>query len=151
MDKFTLHPPKGSVKKKKIRGRGNSSGRGGTSGKGHKGQNARSGGSVRPGFEGGQMPLYRRIARRGFSNFVFKKNYQIVNVATLEERFESSEEVTKESLLEKGIIRKKDLPVKVLGDGELKKALNVHVNKVSASAREKIEKAGGQIKQKTEE
>ena len=112
-----------------------------TSGKGHKGQNARSGGGVRPGFEGGQMPLYRRLPKRGFKN-IFAKQYVAVNVEELN-KLEDGTEVTAEVLEEKGIISKTLDGVKILGRGELTKKLNVKVAKMSASAKEKIEKAGG--------
>ena len=121
------------------------SGLGKTSGKGHKGQNARSGGGVRPGFEGGQMPLFRRVSRRGFKNYPFKMTFAVVNVADLEKNFESGETVTWEALVERNLIKAKDILVKILGDGELTKALTVEMLDMSASAKEKIEKAGGKI------
>ena len=140
-----LRAPKNSTKKKKIVGRGQGSNRGGTSGKGHKGQNARSGGGVRPGFEGGQMPLYRRIARRGFKNYPFKQEFHIVNVSSLEKRFKDGDTVNAESLVKIGLIRDTKLPVKVLGTGDLSKKLNVTADKVSEGAKAKIEKAGGSV------
>ena len=140
-----LKPPKGAVKNKKIKGRGHGSGRGGRAGKGDKGQNARSGGGVRPAFEGGQMPLYRRVARRGFSNMPFRKEYSIVNVGDIEKRFDVGEVVTKETLLEKGLIKKKRLPVKILGEGEFNKKLRFEIGKFTKSAEEKIKKAGGEL------
>ena len=136
-----LKPAEGSTHRKKIIGRGIGSGTGKTSGKGHKGQKARSGGGVRPGFEGGQMPLYRRLPKRGFYN-VFAKKYVSVNVEVLD-RFDDGDEVTAETLLEKNIISKKLDGVKLLGRGEVTKKLTVKVAKLSASAKEKIEKAGG--------
>ena len=136
-----LKPAAGSTHRKKIIGRGIGSGTGKTSGKGHKGQKARSGGGVRPGFEGGQMPLYRRLPKRGFYN-VFAKKYVSVNVEVLD-RFNDGDEVTAETLLEKNIISKKLDGVKLLGRGEVTKKLTVKVAKLSASAKEKIEKAGG--------
>jgi len=139
-----LKPAEGSTKSRKRVGRGNGSGLGNTAGKGHKGQNARSGGGVRPGFEGGQMPMIRRLPKRGFTNF-FSKEYKVVNVADLEERFESGEEVTIESLFEVGLINKVQDGVKVLGDGELTKSLTVKVQKVSKTAAEKITAAGGKV------
>ena len=145
MSDFNLHPPAGATHRKKIVGRGQASGLGTTAGKGNKGQQARSGGKTYPGFEGGQMPLYRRLAHRGFSNAAFKVEWQIVNLRDLESRYQAGETVDAESLLLKGLARKPELPVKVLGDGELTKALTFVVDKVSASAREKIEKAGGKI------
>ena len=136
-----LKPAEGSKFRKKIVGRGIGSGTGKTSGKGHKGQNARSGGGVRPGFEGGQMPLYRRLPKRGFKN-IFAKQYVSVNVEVLD-RFNDGDEVTAQTMLEKGIISKSLDGVKILGRGEVTKKLDVKVAKYSASAKEKIEKAGG--------
>ena len=125
------------------KGRGPGSGNGKTAGRGHKGQNARSGGGVRPGFEGGQMPLYRRLPKRGFNNKRFAPAYIEVNIEDLE-KFEGTE-VTAESLAEAGIISlpKVNDGIKILGNGELSKALTVKAKKFSASAKEKIEKAGG--------
>ncbi len=136
-----LQPAAGSKFSSKRVGRGIGSGTGKTSGKGHKGQNARSGGGVRPGFEGGQMPLYRRLPKRGFKN-IFAKQYVSINVEALEQ-LEDGTEVTAELLKEKGIISKTLDGVKILGRGELTKKLNVKVAKYSESAKEKIEKAGG--------
>ncbi|MCK4542336.1 MAG: 50S ribosomal protein L15 [Spirochaetales bacterium] len=140
-----LHAPKGATKKKRIVGRGYGSTRGGTCTRGHDGQKSRSGGGVRPGFEGGQMPLYRRIARRGFSNYPFKKEYQVVNLDVLESKFADGETVNLQSLKEKGIVKGKAVMVKILGSGEITRKLEVAVTKVSASAKQKIEKAGGKI------
>jgi large subunit ribosomal protein L15 len=145
MSDFNLSAPYGANKKKRIVGRGSSSGRGSTAGKGNKGQQSRSGGKVYVGFEGGQMPLYRRIARRGFSNYWFKKEFAIVNLRDLEARYADGETVNKETLVLKGLAKKADELIKVLGDGELTKKLTVAVDKVSASAKEKIEKAGGSV------
>lgn len=145
MSDITLKAPCGANKNRKKVGRGMGSGLGKTSGKGHKGQNARSGGGVRPGFEGGQMPLFRRVSRRGFKNYPFKISFAVVNVADLENRFEAGETVTWESLVERNLIKAKDVLVKILGNGELTKALNVEMLDMSASAKEKIEKAGGKI------
>ena len=150
---FDLHAPKGANKKKKMLGRGQGSGRGTTSGKGNKGQNSRSGGKTYVGFEGGQMPLYRRLAQRGFSNHPFKKTFQIVNICDIDKRFNDGETVNEISLFEKGLIkgRKKsgafeaDFPVKILGNGELTKKLNFTTGNMSASAREKILKSGGKL------
>ena len=136
-----LKPVEGSTHRKKIVGRGIGSGTGKTSGKGHKGQNARSGGGVRPGFEGGQMPLYRRLPKRGFTN-IFAKKYVAVNVEVLD-KFNDGDVVTAEAMLEKGIISKTLDGVKLLGRGEVTKKVDVKVAKISASAKEKIEKAGG--------
>ncbi len=136
-----LQPAEGSKFSRKRVGRGIGSGTGKTSGKGHKGQNARSGGGVRPGFEGGQMPLYRRLPKRGFKN-IFAKQYVTVNVEQLE-KLENGTEVTAQLLEDKGIISKTLDGVKILGRGELTKKLNVKVAKYTESAKEKIEKAGG--------
>jgi len=140
-----LSPAQGSVKAGYRKGRGPGSGNGKTAGKGHKGQNARSGGGVRPGFEGGQLPLYRKLPKRGFKNR-FAVNYSIVNVADLN-RFEDGAVVDLEALLAAKIVRKPLDGLKVLGDGELTKKLTVKATVFSASAKEKIEAAGG----KTEE
>jgi large subunit ribosomal protein L15 len=145
MSDFDLHAPKGANKKKRIVGRGSSSGRGTTAGKGNKGQQSRSGGKVYVGFEGGQMPLYRRIARRGFSNYWFKKEYAIVNLAELDAKFSDGEAVNRESLILKGIVGKSEKLIKVLGNGDISKKLEVSVDKISSSAKEKIEKAGGKV------
>lgn len=136
-----LQPAEGSKFDPKRVGRGIGSGTGKTSGKGHKGQNARSGGGVRPGFEGGQMPLYRRLPKRGFKN-IFAKQYVTINVSELE-RFDNGTEVTAELLKETGVVSKTLDGIKILGRGELTKNLTVKVAKFSASATEKIEKAGG--------
>ena len=136
-----LQPAEGSKFAPKRVGRGIGSGTGKTSGKGHKGQNARSGGGVRPGFEGGQMPLYRRLPKRGFKN-IFAKQYVTINVSDLE-RFENGTEVTAELLKETGVVSKVMDGIKILGRGELTKKLTVKAAKFTASASEKIEKAGG--------
>ena len=136
-----LQPALGSTKKAYRKGRGAGSGNGKTAGRGHKGQWARSGGGVRPGFEGGQMPLARRLPKRGFNN-IFGTTYAPVNVSALE-RFENGTEVTAELLLETGVISKALDGVKILGNGELTKSLTVKAEAFSASAKEKIEKAGG--------
>ena len=141
MKLHTLSPAEGSTKSNFRKGRGPASGNGKTAGKGHKGQNARSGGGVRPGFEGGQIPLYRKLPKRGFHN-KFATNYVIVNVSALNV-FEDGAVVTTEALLEKRIIRKTLDGVKVLGNGELTKKLTVQANVFSATAKEKIEAAGG--------
>ena len=132
----------GSKKDIKRLGRGSSSGTGKTSGKGHKGQNARSGGGVRVGFEGGQLPLYRRLPKRGFSNAMFKKVYAVINVSDLN-MFEDGTEVTPELLKEMGIIKNMLSGVKVLGNGELEKKLTVRAHKFSKIAKSKIEAKGG--------
>ena len=137
-----LRPNEGAFQTKKRVGRGVGSGLGKTSGKGHKGQNARSGGGVRPGFEGGQLPLFRRLPKRGFSNAMFKKEYATINVSDLE-KFEDGAVVTPELLKEMGILKKQLAGVKVLGNGELTKKLTVKAHKFSSSAIEKIEAIGG--------
>ena len=136
-----LSPAAGSAKPAYRKGRGAGSGNGKTAGRGHKGQWARSGGGVRPGFEGGQMPLARRLPKRGFHN-IFGTTYAPVNVSALE-RFDNGTEVTTELLLETGVISKALDGVKILGSGELTKSLTVKAAAFSASAKEKIEKAGG--------
>ena len=136
-----LSPAAGSTKNVYRKGRGPASGNGKTAGKGHKGQNARSGGGVRPGFEGGQIPLYRKLPKRGFNN-KFATNYAIVNVSALEV-FENGAVVDMETLLAKKIIRKSLDGLKILGNGDLTKSLTVKANIFSASAKEKIEAAGG--------
>jgi len=141
---FNLHAPEGANKRKKMLGRGQGTGRGTTSGRGNKGQKSRSGGKTYVGFEGGQMPLYRRLAQRGFSNFPFKKEWQIVNLGDIEKRYEDGETVDLASLHKKGLLKGTD-PVKVLGNGDFSKKLSFKVTAISASAKEKIEKAGGDI------
>lgn len=142
-----LSPAAGSVKSAWRKGRGTGSGNGKTAGKGHKGQNARSGGGVRPGFEGGQLPLYRKLPKRGFNN-KFAKVYSTINVSVLNNKFENGATVTLETLVERKIIRKANDGLKVLGNGELKKALTVEANIFTASAKEKIEAAGGKAEVK---
>jgi len=139
---FELQPAAGSTKSPKRKGRGPGSGNGKTAGRGHKGQNARSGGGVRPGFEGGQMPLYRRIPKRGFNNARFATVYAEVNVAQLNV-FEDGTEVTPEVLIDAGLVKNLYDGVKILGDGELQKKLTVKAAKFSKSAVQKIEAAGG--------
>jgi large subunit ribosomal protein L15 len=140
-----LKPPEGTRHAKRVVGRGRGSGRGKTSGKGHKGQNARSGGSVRPGFEGGQMPIYRRVARRGFSNYPFKKEVVPVNLSSLQRVYKSGETVSLESLKEHGLVKRNVEYAKILGVGEIKKKLTVKDLPISAAARAKIEAAGGTV------
>ena len=137
-----LSPAEGSVKASFRKGRGAGSGNGKTAGKGHKGQNARSGGGVRPGFEGGQLPLYRKLPKRGFNNYRFGKQYTIVNVDALNV-FEDGAVVDAEVLLSAGIVRKVLDGIKVLGEGELSKKITVKAAVFSASAKEKIEAVGG--------
>jgi len=139
-----IKAPFGANKKKAIVGRGTGS-KGRTSGRGHDGQNSRSGGGTRPGFEGGQMPLYRRIAHRGFSNYPFKEEYTVLNVSTLDEQFNDGDVVSESTLRQAGLIKGKKSLVKILGNGDIKKKLDIQVVKISASARVKIEKAGGKV------
>ena len=136
-----LKPSEGSRSSRKRIGRGIGSGTGKTSGKGHKGQNARSGGGVRPGFEGGQNPLFRRLPKRGFTN-INRKEFAIVNLDTLN-RFEDGTEVTPALLIETGVVSSEKSGIKILGNGTLEKKLTVRAHKFSASAKEAIENAGG--------
>jgi len=144
MNLHTLKPRPGSKHRVKRLGHGESSGKGKTSGKGHKGQKARSGGSIRLGFEGGQMPLIRRLPKRGFNNAAFKREYAIVNLTDLN-RFEDGATIDEAKLLEAKLIRGKYFGVKILAGGELSKKLTISADKVSAAARAKIESAGGTI------
>lgn len=145
MEGKNIRPPDGAKKKKRIAGRGSSGYRGSKAGRGDKGQNSRSGGGVRPGFEGGQMPLYRRIPRKGFNNYVFQKKYEVINLSELNRKFADGDTVSVESLREKRIIKKKKVRVKILGNGEVDKKLNIVVDAISAQAKEKIENAGGTV------
>ena len=138
-----LSPVKGSRKKRKRVGRGPGSGHGGTSCRGHKGQKSRSGGGPRPGFEGGQMPLQRRLPKRGFTN-IFRKYYNIINIKDLN-RFEPNTNLDIEALKEAGLVRKVRHGVKLLGDGEIARPVVVKVHKVSRTAKEKIEAVGGKV------
>ena len=144
MNLHTLKTRPGSKHRVKRLGCGESSGHGKTSGKGHKGQKARSGGSIRLGFEGGQMPLIRRLPKRGFNNAAFKTRYAIINLDTLNQ-FENGASVNEKTLLEAKLIRGNYDGIKILGSGELTKKLTITADKVSATAKEKIEKAGGSI------
>ena len=137
-----LSPAAGSKKEVKRIGRGAASGQGKTAGKGHKGQKARAGRGMRPGFEGGQMPLQRRIPKRGFNN-IFRKEYAIVNLASLDKVFEDGAVVNAESLVEKGLVKDTLDGIKILGRGEITKKLTVQVNSYSETAKTKIEAAGG--------
>ncbi|MEW5724074.1 MAG: 50S ribosomal protein L15 [Thermodesulfobacteriota bacterium] len=139
-----LKPPQGSRKDRKRIGRGEASGRGKTAGRGNKGQRARSGGGVRPGFEGGQMPLQRRLPKRGFGNKMFKKTFALVNLRDLA-RFESGSVIDPEGLAAAGLIKKPDLRVKLLGQGRIEKALTLKVHHASAQAKAAIEAAGGAV------
>ena len=150
---FNLHAPEGANKRRRILGRGQSSGRGTTAGKGNKGQKARSGGKTYVGFEGGQMPLYRRLAHRGFSNYPFKKTFQVVNLDEIDKRFNDGETVDEISLYDEGLIKGKKKsgiflashPVKILGNGNLTKKLIFKISAISGSAKEKIQKSGGEL------
>jgi len=144
MNLHTLKPRPGSKHRTKRLGQGESSGKGKTSGKGHKGQKARSGGSIRLGFEGGQMPLIRRLPKRGFNNAALKTIYGIVNLRDLND-FEEGASVDEQVLRDVGLIRGTIDGVKILGIGELTKKINITADKVSASAKEKIEKAGSTV------
>ena len=139
-----LKAVEGSTKARKRIGHGPGSGTGKTSGKGEKGQNARSGGGVRPGFEGGQLPLFRRLSKRGFNNYEFRTVYSTVNVSDLN-RFDNDTVVTPELLKETGIVKKQLSGIKVLGNGVLEKKLTVKAHKFSMTAKEKIEAAGGKV------
>ncbi|MDK2933525.1 MAG: large subunit ribosomal protein [Clostridiales bacterium] len=143
MKLFELQPAPGSKTEPKRKGRGHGTGNGKTAGRGHKGQKARSGGGVRPGFEGGQMPLHRRLPKRGFTN-IFAKQYVEVNVSDLN-KFEDGTEVTPEVLKEAGVISKIKDGIVVLGRGELTKKLTVKASRFSKSAEEKIKSAGGKV------
>ena len=137
-----LHPAPGSTHKKKRVGRGPGSGLGKTSGKGHKGQKSRSGYSSRPGFEGGQMPLQRRLPKRGFTN-IFKKQWIEISLAKIEENFNSGDDVTPEILHNRGLIKKAKHDLVILGNGEISKSMNISAHRFTKTAKEKIEKAGG--------
>jgi len=139
-----LHPAKGSTHRKKRLGRGPGTGLGKTSGRGEKGQKSRSGYSMKIGFEGGQMPLHRRLPKRGFTN-IFKKKWIEVSLAALEESFAANDEVTPEVMHHRGIIKKAKHDIVVLGNGEVSKSLKVSAHRFTKSAREKIEKAGGVV------
>jgi len=143
LDLSNLSPQDGARKPKKRLGRGHGTGHGKTSGRGHKGFKARSGSGIKPGFEGGQMPLQRRLPKRGFNN-IFKKEYAVLNVKDLE-KLDAGTTVDRKLLIDAGLIKKKYTLVKILGDGEITKALTISVDKVSTGAKKKIEAAGGKI------
>ena len=145
MNLHNLKPAKGSTHNSKRVGRGQGSGKGGTATRGTKGAQARAGYEHKVGFEGGQMPLFRRIAQRGFSNYPFKKEFDIVNLCDIETKYADGETVNKETLVAKGLVKNSAVLIKVLGNGDLTKKVTVAVDKVSASAKEKIEKAGGSV------
>ena len=142
MKLHSMYPAEGATKNRKRIGRGTSSGTGKTAGKGHKGQNARSGGGVRPGFEGGQLPLFRRLPKRGFSNAKFKTEYATINLSDLN-KFEDNAVITPELLKEMGLVKNQMDGIKVLGNGTLERKLTVKAHKFSSVAKEQIEKLGG--------
>lgn len=144
MQLHQLYPFPEERKTRRRVGRGPGSGLGGTSGRGHKGQNARSGGGVRPGFEGGQMPLQRRLPKHGFKNALFKIVYNVVNISTLLEMFPDKKNITLEDIYERGIAHRKEM-VKILSDGEVSKPISVEAHRFSKKAREKILAAGGSV------
>jgi large subunit ribosomal protein L15 len=143
MDLSNLKPAKGAKQKRKRVGRGPGSGNGKTAGRGHKGAQSRSGYSYKRGFEGGQMPLHRRLPKRGFNNTDFRTEYSVVNLDQLEAAFDAGAAVTAESLRDAGLVRSKKTRIKVLGRGEVTKALNVQAHKFSGKAAEKLAAAGG--------
>lgn len=140
-----VQPRPGAKKRRKRIGCGESSGHGKTSCKGHKGQKARAGKGIRPGFEGGQMPLHRRLPKKGFSNVQFRDVYEIVNVGSLNNAFEDGAVINEASLRESGLVNRNCDAIKILGTGDLSRKLTIEIKNVSASAREKIEKAGGSV------
>ena len=144
-ESFMIKPPAGAKKKRKIVGRGSGSRLQKTAGRGSNGQNARSGGGVRPGFEGGQMPLYRRIARRGFSNYPFKIVNVAINLDAIEAKYVDGETVNLETLKAKGLVKNRETHVKILSRGDFTKKLTFQTVKISAVTKEKIEKAGGSV------
>ena len=139
-----LRPAKGSTHKKNRVGRGPGSGLGKTAGRGHKGQKSRSGYASRPGFEGGQMPLQRRLPKRGFTN-IFKKKWLEISLAKLEQNFNAGDEITPEILHERGLIKKAKHDLVILGSGDISKALKISAHRFTKAAKEKIEKAGGSV------
>ncbi len=139
-----IQAPAGANREKKRRGRGPASGQGKTGGRGHKGQKARSGGGVPPWFEGGQMPLNRRLPKRGFTN-IFKKHFQLVNLDQIEDRFEAGQTVNGETLAEIGLVKYAARPIKLLGRGELSKQLTIEVDRASQTAVKAVEAAGGSV------
>jgi len=145
MKLHTLAPNKGAKHRVKRLGCGESSGHGKTSGKGNKGQKARSGSGTRVGFEGGQMPLHRRLPKRGFNNINFKTKVEVVNLAQIDKAFNDGDTVNEEALRKAGLINRACEQVKVLGQGEISKKLTLVVDTISASAKEKVEKAGGSV------
>lgn len=142
MDLSTLAPAPGATKKRKRLGRGPGSGNGKTAGRGHKGRGARAGGNTPPGYEGGQMPLQRRLPKRGFRN-LFRVQFSVVNLGQLEGRFEAGAVIDAQALRAQGLVRSATHPIKILADGKLSKALTVKADKFSAAARERLQAAGG--------
>lgn len=151
MDLSNLRPAEGARQKPKRVGRGPGSGHGKTAGRGNKGAKSRSGFSYKRGFEGGQMPLHRRLPKRGFNNHAFRIEYAVVNLDQLEQRFEAGATITPETLRASGLVRASRLPIKVLGRGEVTKALTVQAHKFSGRAAEKLAAAGGQAQRLTVE
>jgi large subunit ribosomal protein L15 len=149
MELHNLKPNPGAKHRTKRLGAGESSGLGKTSGKGHKGQKARSGSGTRVGFEGGQMPLHRRLPKRGFNNYDFRDKFIVVNVGDLDDRFEAGATIDEASLRKVGLVNGPCDKIKLLGDGEVEKSFAVAFHKVSATAKAKIEKAGGTITEPT--
>jgi large subunit ribosomal protein L15 len=145
MELHDLKPAVGANKNRKRIGRGSGSGHGTTSGKGHKGQKARSGGSIKPGFEGGQMPLHRRLPKRGFNNARFATVYETINLSVIDARYTDGEVVNFETLKDKNLVKGNKDGIKVLGDGEITKKLKFEIDKMSDSAKEKCEKAGCEV------
>ena len=146
MELYNLSPAAGSTKEAFRKGRGHGSGNGKTGGRGHKGQKARSGGGVRVGFEGGQMPLQRRLPKRGFKNYLFKVEYEVINIARLVAAFEGKSEISLDDIYDRGLCPF-GAPVKILGEGELSAAIKVEAHKFSQSAADKIRAAGGEVKE----
>lgn len=140
-----VQPRPGAKKRRKRIGCGESSGHGKTSCKGHKGQKARAGKGIRPGFEGGQMPLHRRLPKKGFSNAQFRDVFEVVNVGSLNDAFEDGSVINEAALREKGLVNRNCDAIKILGTGDLSRKLTIEIKSVSATAREKIEKAGGSV------
>ncbi|TKJ40498.1 50S ribosomal protein L15 [candidate division LCP-89 bacterium B3_LCP] len=145
MDLRNIGPAPGAIRRRRRMGRGTSAGQGRTCGKGHKGQKSRAGYKVRAYFEGGQMPIQRRLPKRGFSNYPFRRIFQVVNLKRVSDVFGSGGEVTPEMLLKSGLIKKSRIPVKLLGDGEVSVPFKIYVHAASQSAVEKIKVAGGEV------
>ena len=144
-----IHPPEGSLKGRKRLGRGQATGSGCTSGKGNKGQKSRSGYSEKAGFEGGQMPLSRRIPKKGFNNSIFAREYQIINLEILDKKYRDGDVINYDVLLKDKLVRKNNSYIKLLGKGNINKKLNIVVSKASKKAIEQVEKAGGKVEIKS--